>query len=69
MTIGFYTEGRLLLTDTDYWWSRDTYKNLFEEVGFKNFTCTPLQYEGEEKIVNEKWRCSCGCGAVMKASK
>ena len=66
MTIGFYTEGRLLLTDTDYWWSRDTYKNKFEEVGFKNFTCTPLTYVGEEKIVNEKWRSQ---GAVIKASK
>jgi len=68
MTIGFYAEGRHLFDNTEYWWSLETYKNKFEEVGFKNFTCASLQYEGEEKIANEKGKRG-SSGAVLKASK
>ena len=67
MTIGFYAEGRLLLHNTEYWWSLETYKNKFEEVGFKNFTCASLQYEGEEKIATEKGKRGCS-GAVLKVN-
>ena len=66
MTIAFYTKGRLITTlPYDYWWDRETYKNMMEEAGFKNFTCNPVRYEGE-KIVSEKWKST---GAVIKACK
>ena len=42
ITLSFYNEGRLIVQIVNYWWNKETYKNKFEEAGFKNFTCNPV---------------------------
>ena len=42
ITVSFYYEGRLIVQLGFQWWNKETYKNKFEEAGFKNFTCHPI---------------------------
>ena len=36
-----------------YWYSRETYQQIFEEIGFKNFEWFEMEYSGEDRYLND----------------